>query len=89
MLAGGWGCGAGRPERRTGRGRTGLPRRCWQAGEADEALTVLWCREADGARTVLLCWEARVRKARPGADGGSDGLGFRGDAGRQGRRTSG
>ena len=56
--SGGRGCGAGRPERRTGRGLTGLPRRCWQAGEEDAALTVLWCGEADGARTVLLCKEA-------------------------------
>ena len=72
--------------------RTGL--RCGQAGEADgertdEAAAAVQADRADGARTVLLCWEARVRKARPGADGGSDGLGFRGDACRQGRRTSG
>ena len=32
--------------------------RCWQAGEADEALTVLWCGKADGARAGLLCGEA-------------------------------
>ena len=31
--------------------------RCWQAGEADEALTVLWCGEADEARAGLLCGE--------------------------------
>ena len=51
-------CGAGRPKRQTGLGRTGLPRGCWQAGEADEALTVLCCGEADGERMGLQCGQA-------------------------------